>query len=663
LVTLSVVVAIVVSYTALRLAGRVAESERSGGRLWLIGGAVSMGIGIWSMHFVGMLAFSVPIPLRYNVLITLASLIIAMLTSGFALGIASRGNLSLKRLTVGSIFMGAGISAMHYTGMAAIQIMPMIVYDPLLVTASIAIAITASFAALWLFFRLRAGQSWLMQWARAGAAIVMGLAIAGMHYTAMAASMLASTSYCYGGAAFDNGWLAVTIGLTALAVLTLTLITTVYDAHLESRTRQDARRLAALNADLQHGKNLLTLATQAAGIACWEYNVSTRETLWTENEIASLRDAGIDIRKQSEALIAMVHPDDALAAHTVINLAVEERRQVCALRVRVLGQNGATIHLQAHARLWCDQDGRLERLLGVCWDVSEHVQEEQRRLQLQLQLRDASRHAGMAEVATGVLHNIGNVLNSLGVSTSLLLSGLRDSRVVNVRRSAELLEELHPLLQSDLRARELPSYLKQLGAHLGEENQKLLREAQAISTHVEHIGKIVVAQQAYARRGGVTEELDVAELVDNAVALNFTVDSDVIIRRQYAPVCRLTADRHKLIQILANLLSNARQALREQEQGQKLLTVSVRAGAADTLLVDVEDSGVGMTPEVLGRLFEFGFTTKKDGHGFGLHASSIIAKEMGGELSAESNGLGRGARFTLRVPLNASKQVQERKTA
>ena len=126
LVILSIIVAMVVAYTALKLAARVAEAEGTGGRLWLIGGAVSMGTGIWSMHFIGMLAFSVQTPLRYGVATTLASLAIAIVTSGFALAIASRPKLGMGHLTVGALFMGAGISAMHYSGMAAITIVPMI---------------------------------------------------------------------------------------------------------------------------------------------------------------------------------------------------------------------------------------------------------------------------------------------------------------------------------------------------------------------------------------------------------------------------------------------------------------------------------------------------------------------------------------------------------
>src|SRR5262245_45602148 len=301
LVGLSIVVAMVVSYTALKLAARVAEAGRSAGRYWLLGGAAAMGMGIWSMHFIGMLAYSVEIPLRYGILTTLFSLVIAMITSGFALAIASQPQLSMVRLATGSIVMGAGICAMHYSGMAAIQIVPMINYQPMLVSASIAIAIGASFAALWLAFKLRSGHSTYIGLARAGAAVIMGLAISGMHYTAMAASRLAIGATCYGGSYFDNNWLAGTIALVALGVLGLTLITAVYDSHLLSRTRKDAERLERVNVALQHGKNLLALATRAAGISSWELDITTRRTVWTENEIESLRAAGVDNRLQPNA--------------------------------------------------------------------------------------------------------------------------------------------------------------------------------------------------------------------------------------------------------------------------------------------------------------------------------------------------------------------------
>jgi NO-binding membrane sensor protein with MHYT domain len=667
LVALSVIVAILVSYTALRLAGRVGGAERRVARLWLVGGGASMGIGIWSMHFIGMLAFSVPIPLRYNVLTTLASLVIAMLTSAFALSMSSRSNLSLRRLGVSSIFMGAGICAMHYTGMAAIQIMPVIRYSPLLVAASIAIAITASFVALWLFFRLRSGQSALMRLARAAAAIVMGFAITGMHYTAMAAAMLAPGSYCYGGAAVSNNWLAVMIGMIALGVLTVALITTVYDAHLESRSRQDARRLAELNASLQHGKSLFTLATEAAGIACWEFDLRQRRIIWTENEIPAVKAAGLDPRDSPGALLASFYPEDVAAVEAAVRAALGEKRETCALRVRVSAPQGATIHLQAHARLARDEKGQLRSLLGVAWDVTEQVRQEERRLELQLQLQEASRHAGMAEIATGVLHSVGNVLNSLGVSASLLQARLRESRVGNVERTAKLISAQGPRLgeffDNDPRGRELPGYLRQLGEHLVAEKQALCDEAQAVVTHVEHIGKIIAAQQTYARRGGSIEEIDVAELIEHALVMHFSASTELTVRREHRGVGRVMVDRHKLLQIMGNLLSNARHALRERTQGPREVIVRLRALPEEFFAIDVEDTGCGISAESMKRLFEFGFTTKKDGHGFGLHASAILAKEMGGELTARSEGVNRGACFTVRLPVAAADAEPQRKSA
>lgn len=252
LVALSIVVSVLVSYTALKLAARVAEADRSASRLWLVGGATAMGVGIWSMHFIGMLAFSLPIPLTYDVATTLFSLLIAIVTSGFAIRIASGSKMNPTRLIVGSVIMGIGITAMHYIGMAAIRIVPMIRYEPVLVAASIAIAITGSFAALLLAFHLRFGQSRTMLLARFAAAIVMGLAISGMHYTAMTASIFGLRSFCRGGVLLNNEWLSITIASIALGLLAVTLITEMFDAHLTATTRVHARRLEQVNAELHH---------------------------------------------------------------------------------------------------------------------------------------------------------------------------------------------------------------------------------------------------------------------------------------------------------------------------------------------------------------------------------------------------------------------------
>lgn len=252
LVALSFLVAVLVSYTALNLASRVFAANRARVALWLSGGAVAMGVGIWSTHFVGMLAFSLPIAIAYDVSRTLQSLLLAIAVSGFALLIANRPSLSLARLTCSALTMGLGISAMHYSGMSAIQITPMITYEKWLVLLSIAIAVGASFIALKLLVALRGSSGGRAVLARSAAAVCMGLGISGMHYTAMFASRFAPDSYCLGGLSPHNEWLAITIAGFALAILAVTMILVFYDAQLETRTRQHAAALEDANARLHH---------------------------------------------------------------------------------------------------------------------------------------------------------------------------------------------------------------------------------------------------------------------------------------------------------------------------------------------------------------------------------------------------------------------------
>ncbi len=250
LVLLSVIVAIFASYTALDLATRITASKGHSARMWLIGGAFSMGMGIWSMHFIGMLAFSLPIPMGYDVPITLISLVIAIVVSYFALYTVTRSTLSTKNLLVGGVLMGLGIGAMHYTGMAAMEMFPAIQYDALLLVASIAIAIIASHVALWIAFNLRGSEKWMV-YAKLGSAVIMGFAITGMHYTGMAAARFAPDSICLTGPSVDNSWMAGTMAGFTFLILCVTLALSVYDAHMASKTARMAASLKEANEELQ----------------------------------------------------------------------------------------------------------------------------------------------------------------------------------------------------------------------------------------------------------------------------------------------------------------------------------------------------------------------------------------------------------------------------
>ena len=243
LVALSIAVAVMASYVALDLASRVTASAGRSARYWLGGGALSMGMGIWSMHFIGMLAFRLPMPVSYNAAITALSLLIAMLVSGFALYVVSRAQLGLRNLVVGGVLMGIGIASMHYTGMAGMLMSQPIRYDPLLFTLSIVVAMTASWAALWIAFQLR-GETLLSGfWRKAGSALVMGAAICGMHYTGMAAAIFPPHGMPVAGdPGLPNDWLAATIAAFTFVLLTTTLLVSL----------SDARRAHALGEHLQH---------------------------------------------------------------------------------------------------------------------------------------------------------------------------------------------------------------------------------------------------------------------------------------------------------------------------------------------------------------------------------------------------------------------------
>ena len=252
LVGLSIGVALLVAYAALALVARVADMSRAINRLWIVGGAVAMGIGIWSMHFIAMLAHWLPIPLTYGLAKTAASLVVGIVGSAGALSIVTGCRPRRCRTAAASVVLGAGISGMHYLGMAAINLVPGILWDYTLVALSIAIAVTASWLALWLEFAAPAALADRWPRHRAMAAGFLCAAICGMHYIGMTAAGFAVGSYCKGGVALDTQWLAVVIGVMAIGIVGLTLLTAVFDAHLESQSRAQTKALERANAELKH---------------------------------------------------------------------------------------------------------------------------------------------------------------------------------------------------------------------------------------------------------------------------------------------------------------------------------------------------------------------------------------------------------------------------
>ena len=272
------------------------------------------------------------------------------------------------------------------------------------------------------------------------------------------------------------------------------------------------------------------------------------------------------------------------------------------------------------------------------------------------QLLDVSRRAGMADIANGVLHNIGNVLNSLNISANLINDRLRTLGFDNLEKAVSLLAEnedhLDVFLTESEQGKILPQYLGKLSGSLRSEQFFILSEVESLAASVEHIKEIVRAQQSHAGAFGVTEMLDPRSLFEDAVC--FVQDSiqrhDIEIVKDFDPTSRIAIEKTKAIQILVNLIKNAKEAVIERKGNHRQVRLRLRQLKGHVSL-SVADNGIGISSECLTTIFSNGFTTKTDGHGFGLHASATAATELGGKLTVNSDGVGKGATFTLVLPV------------
>ncbi len=302
-------------------------------------------------------------------------------------------------------------------------------------------------------------------------------------------------------------------------------------------------------------------------------------------------------------------------------------------------------------------EDRVERRTKALRETNGQLQDSMDSLRsAQRQLALASRRAGMADVATAVLHNVGNVLNSVNVSAHVLQDGVRNSKASGIGRAAELLARnqanLAEFLTADAQGKRLPSYLNALATAVQDERSTLLREVASLQKNVDYIKTIIASQQGHATMTvGLVETFRLDEVLEEALAATRVTLAkySIEVDRQFESACTVELDRHKLFQIVMNLITNARQAMQDRS-GDKLMRVGV-SSSEDRFKIEIVDNGAGIRKEDLGKIFTLGYTTKIDGHGFGLHASALAASDMGGSLRAESDGEGKGARFVIDLPL------------
>ncbi|HZL41821.1 MAG TPA: PAS domain-containing protein, partial [Verrucomicrobiae bacterium] len=315
---------------------------------------------------------------------------------------------------------------------------------------------------------------------------------------------------------------------------------------------------------------------------------------------------------------------------------------------------------------WINKDGDVTGTFGVSRDITALKETESKLEAAHRRLIETSRLAGMAEVATDVLHNVGNVLNSVNVSCSLTLDRIRSSKVSSLSKVSALLmehrERLAEFVSQDPRGRQIPEFLTALADHLGTEQIALVDELQQLVKHIDHIKQIVAMQQTYAKVVGVLEPVNPLQLVEDALQINAAalLRHEVKLQRHFhEETLQILTDKHKVLQILVNLIRNAKYAMDDGPAVEKLLTVKVDNDEKDQVVIQVIDNGVGIPKENLTRIFSHGFTTRRNGHGFGLHSSALAVRELGGSIQATSDGLGAGATFTLILPKEPPHQSPE----
>ncbi|HEY4363790.1 MAG TPA: MHYT domain-containing protein [Bryobacteraceae bacterium] len=600
LVAVSILIAILASYAALDLAGRVTAARGRSRCFWLTGGAAAMGLGIWSMHYVGMLAYSLPVPVLYHWPTVLVSLLAAILASGVALFVVSREHMDLPAASIGGVLMGMGIAAMHYIGMEAMRLPAMCRYSPGFLTLSIILAVAICLAALWLTFRLRE-ESTSTSWQKLASAILMGTAIPVMHYTGMAA-----VTFVPMGSPLDlSHSLAVSalgvagIVIVSFMILGLTILTSLID-----------RRFSAQSLQLDLSENRYRQLVESAHVILWRQSVGSSQITFVNKEAADLLGYPVDRwLSRGRFLFDHVHPEDRALTETFCTAAASRRGSQC-FEHRMLAADGHVIWLRTSICLVSGNRGSKE-LVGVMTDITErkHAQE-------------AAEAANLAksQFLANMSHELRTPMNAI-----LGYSEMLSEKAEEIGRM-DFVADLHSINAA--------------GQHL-----------LSLLTDILDFSKIEAGRMGtYAETFDVQDMLgDVASTVHPLVNKNKNKLTVAI-----APeVGSMHTDLTKVRQTLFNLLSNA---CKFTANGQIELSVRRETLAGlPGLVFEVQDSGIGMTPDQVSKAFEAftqadaSTTRKYGGTGLGLTITRRFCEMMGGSISVMSEA-GKGSRFTVRLP-------------
>jgi len=604
LVALSVLIAMFASYAALDLAGRVTAAGGWTRAAWLLGGAGAMGTGIWSMHYIGMLAFILPIPVAYHWPTVLLSLFAAILASVIALYVVSRQKMGASRAVAGSVLMGAGIASMHYIGMAAMRLPAICQFNSFLVVLSVVFAILISLAALWITFHFRDEKNGIGREKLAGA-VVMGAAIPVMHYTGMAAASFTPSGM---PADLSHAVSISTLGTAGIAAVTfivlgLALLTSWVDRRFAVQT------LELQEKKLQRSEAYLAEAQGLSHTGSFGWRVSTGEIIWSE-ETFRIFQYDRTTKPTVELLLQRVHPEDAALVKQTIERASQDGKNF-EHEYRLLMPDGSVKHVHVVAHALSDESGSVE-FVGAVMDVTVAKQAEEALRQAQADLAHGNRVTTMGELTASLAHEVNQPIAAAVTDANTCLRWLtRDHPDVEEARLA----------------------------------------ASRIVKDATRAGEIISRTRLLFKKGTPQWELvDINEVIREMIVLlrSEATRYSISVQTELADLPQVMGDRVQLQQVLMNLMTNGIDAMKDVDGTRELAIKSQRAEDRQ-LLISVSDTGVGLPPQQADQIFNAFFTTKLHGTGMGLRISRSIVESHGGRLWAADNSQ-RGASFYIALP-------------
>ncbi len=434
------------------------------------------------------------------------------------------------------------------------------------------------------------------------------------------------------------------------------------NAELDQRVRERTRQLSLSNEELQHRESLFRLIFEHAPLGISWHRTDLGPQYHCNAAFRQILDLPAETLPDNTLLRSLTHPADA-GRHAELEADIQlGRADRYAIEQRFVRKDGREVWGALAAAVVRDPRGKIIQVIGLLEDITARKAAERELTNTHQRLMDASRLAGMAEVATGVLHNVGNVLNSVNVSATVLADRVRASKIGGLAKLGELLRthesDLGTFFTQDPRGRVVPGFIATLNTHLTAEQGEMLAELRSLQKNIEHIKDIVAMQQSHAKISGLTEVVAASELVEDAVRMSAPalVRHGVTVIREFQAQVSVNVEKHKVLQILVNLITNAKHACADAAGPDKRMTLRISA-ARGRVKIAISDNGVGIPAENLTRIFHHGFTTRKNGHGFGLHNGALAAKELGGALTVDSEGPGRGATFTLELPEQVEAQA------